>query len=406
MFCLVFLFFLAAKLGKSRHTGALRGALFVFLHLFQSYNSPNAMTLDSLTILNYKNLRNADITLSPNVNCFIGQNGEGKTNLLDAVYYLSFCRSAAYTLDSMNITHGERAFMLRGRYVADDGETEEIVASFQTGGKKVVRRDGKAATRLSEHIGRIPLVMTSPADESLVLGSGEERRRFLDQVISQTDRGYLEALVRYNKAVQQRNVLLRQDAEPDAALLNLWEEQMAAEGTIIYEARTRFVEAFVPIFQSYYDRIADGRERVQLLYTSHGQRGPLLDVIQRDRHKDRAVGYSLHGTHRDDLQMMLGDFELRREGSQGQRKSFVTALKLAQWDFLRASCHGRMPLLLLDDILDKLDAHRVEQIVSLVADEHFGQIFITDTNREHLDKILSALRRDYRLFHVSGGAIC
>lgn len=227
----------------------------------------------------------------------------------------------------------------------------------------------------------------------------------MDVVISQYDNTYIEALNSYNKALQQRNALLKMDDEPDASLLDIWEMEMARHGEAIFHARENFVERMIPVFQEIYSHISDGREQVSLRYVSHAQRGPLLDVIQRDRFKDRAVGYSLHGVHRDDLEMLLGDYQMRREGSQGQNKTYVIALKLAQFDFLRRTSSLTTPLLLLDDIFDKLDAHRVEQIVKLVSGDGFGQIFITDTNRDHLDRILQSVGYDYKLFDVEGGEI-
>ena len=227
----------------------------------------------------------------------------------------------------------------------------------------------------------------------------------MDVVISQYDNGYIEALNSYNKALQQRNALLKMDDEPDSALLDIWEQEMARHGERIFQARQEFVERLIPVFQNIYRHVSDGHEEVSLRYVSHAQRGALLDVIQRDRFKDRAVGYSLHGVHRDDLEMMLGGYQMKREGSQGQNKTFVLALKLAQFDFLRRTASQTTPLLLLDDIFDKLDAHRVEQIVKLVSGDGFGQIFITDTNRDHLDQILRSVSYDYKLFDVERGEI-
>ena len=227
----------------------------------------------------------------------------------------------------------------------------------------------------------------------------------MDVVISQYDNGYIEALNSYNKALQQRNALLKMDDEPDSALLDIWEQEMARHGERIFQARQEFVERLIPVFQNIYRHVSDGHEEVSLRYVSHAQRGALLDVIQRDRFKDRAVGYSLHGVHRDDLEMMLGGYQMKREGSQGQNKTFVLALKLAQFDFLRQTGSHTAPLLLLDDIFDKLDAGRVQQIIKLVSGDHFGQIFITDTNREHLDHILASTNSSYRLFQVKQGVI-
>ena len=245
--------------------------------------------------------------------------------------------------------------------------------------------------------------MVSPADAALVDGGSEERRRFMDMVIVQYDRDYLEALSRYNKALQQRNALLKQEEEPDEELMALWEEAMAREGTTIYEKRRAYVEEFIPVFRDFYGHISGGKEEAGLRYVSHGQRGDLLEVIRRDRPKDRIMGYSLHGIHKDDLEMTLGGYPLRREGSQGQNKTYLIALKLAQFDFLRRTGSRTAPLLLLDDIFDKLDAGRVEQIVRLVSGERFGQIFVTDTNRDHLDRILEKTEGEYKLFYVEQG---
>lgn len=355
--------------------------------------------LEKLSILNYKNIAEATLELSPKMNCLIGQNGVGKTNVLDAVYYLSFCRSSNNPIDSQVIRHGQDFFMLEGVY---EGEIEEEVIScaMKRGMKKHFRRNKKEYKRLSEHIGLITIVMVSPNDTLLIDGSSEERRRFMDVVISQQDRSYIEELNRYNKALQQRNTLLKQEQSPDPDVMAILEEQMAHSGEAIYRRRAKLVEQMVPLFQQYYERISGGHEQVSLNYVSHCQRGPLLEVIQRDRWKDQAIGYSLHGIHRDDLEMQIDGHPMRREGSQGQLKTYVTSLKLAQFKVL-----GGKPILLLDDIFDKLDAERVEQIVKLVADDEFGQIFITDTNREHLDQILSASSHDYRIFHVKDGAI-
>ena len=373
-----------------------------------------SMILNRLSVINYKNIQEATLTLSPKMNCFIGHNGAGKTNLLDAVYYLSFCRSAYSSMDSQVIRHDQDFFVVEGEYTDDHGVRSEdqdelrklsIYCGMKRGTKKHFKCNKKEYKRLSQHIGLIPLIFVSPADTYLVDGGGEERRRLMDMVISQYDNLYLDALNRYNKALQQRNTMLKMEEEPDLELMSIWEEQMAAEGEIIYQKRSAFVQELIPVFQLIYQQISDDKESVSLRYVSHGQRGPLLEVIQRDRMKDRAVGYSLHGVHRDDLEMLLGDYPMRREGSQGQLKTFVIAMKLAQFSFLKRTCSKTTPLLLLDDIFDKLDAHRVERIVNLVASEEYGQIFITDTNRDHLDKILQANSFDYQLFYVEDGEV-
>ena len=367
------------------------------------------MILEKLSLINYKNIREAMLVLSPKINCMIGRNGVGKTNILDAVYFLSFCHSASNPVDSMLIRHGEEFMLIEGTYKADSASSSDdttiISCGLKKGTKKHFRRNKKEYRRLSEHIGMIPLVMISPSDAMLIEGVSEERRRLMDMVISQYDRAYMESVNRYNKALQQRNSMLKQEEEPDPEIMSLWEEQMAMEGERIYERRRVFVNELTPIFQRYYECISGNREQVAIEYVSHCQRGPLLDVIQRDRQKDRIMGFSLHGTHRDDLVFSLGGHPIKREGSQGQHKTFAIALKLAQFDFLKRTNGGNTPLLLLDDIFDKLDSSRVEQIVKLVAGEEFGQIFITDTNREHLDQILEATSHDYKIFQVEGGEI-
>ena len=334
------------------------------------------------------------------MNCFIGHNGAGKTNVLDAIYYLSFCHSASNPIDNQVIRHNQEFMMLEGWY-SDD---LTITCGMKRGQKKHFKRNKKEYKRLSEHIGLIPIVMISPADTYLIDGGSEERRRLMDVVIAQMDRTYMDVLNRYNKALQQRNTLLKQDNEPDIDILSIWEEQMAGAGEAIFRQRSQLALQLTPLFQQYYERISGGHEQVSLHYVSHCQRGPLLEIIQRDRMKDRAVGYSLHGTHRDDLEIMIDGHQMKREGSQGQQKTFVIALKLAQFEMLRQAM-SNVPILLLDDIFDKLDSQRVEQIVNLVSGEDFGQIFITDTNREHLDQILAASAHEYKIFNVEDGEI-
>ena len=360
------------------------------------------MILEKLTILNYKNIGEVTLDFSPKVNCFIGHNGVGKTNVLDAIHYLSFCRSSISNTDSQVIRHGEEFFMLEGRYATDDADPEIVYCGMKRGTKKHFKRNGKEYRRLSEHIGLIPIVMVAPADNMIIDGLSEERRRLMDMVISQFDHAYIDHLARYTKALQQRNSLLRQEEEPDASLLDVLEEQMGYEGECVFAAREAFVNELIPVFQSYYEAISGGREEVGISYESHCRRGPLSEVIRRDRFKDRAVGYSLHGVHRDDLVFTLGAHQMKREGSQGQNKTFAVALKLAQFDFLKRTASRTTPLLLLDDIFDKLDSDRVERIVEIVSSSSFGQIFVTDTNRDHLDKILARSGGDYKIFEVKG----
>lgn len=377
----------------------------VFLLSLQSKSYKEPMILENISIINYKNIKGVNLDLSPKINCLIGHNGVGKTNFLDAIYYLSFCRSANNPIDSQIIMHDENFFMLEGNYRTEQGDIENIYCGMKRGTKKHFKRNKKEYKRLSQHIGLVPLIYVSPSDSSLIEGGSEERRRLMDVVISQYDHSYIELLSNYNKALQQRNALLKMEEEPDSSLLDIWEQEMARNGELLFQKRLAFVDELVPVFQQIYQQISGQREIVSLRYISHCQRGPLLDVIQRDRFKDRAVGYSLHGVHRDDLEMLIGDFQIKREGSQGQNKTFVLALKLAQFDFLRRTSSTTTPLLLLDDIFDKLDAQRVESIVQLVSGDNFGQIFITDTNRDHLDKILSKSDGEYKIFTVEGGDI-
>lgn len=377
----------------------------VFLLSLQSKSYKEPMILENISIINYKNIKGVNLDLSPKINCLIGHNGVGKTNFLDAIYYLSFCRSANNPIDSQIIMHDENFFMLEGNYRTEQGDIENIYCGMKRGTKKHFKRNKKEYKRLSQHIGLVPLIYVSPSDSSLIEGGSEERRRLMDVVISQYDHSYIELLSNYNKALQQRNALLKMEEEPDSSLLDIWEQEMARNGELLFQKRLAFVDELVPVFQQIYQQISGQREIVSLRYISHCQRGPLLDVIQRDRFKDRAVGYSLHGVHRDDLEMLIGDFQMKREGSQGQNKTFVLALKLAQFDFLRRTSSTTTPLLLLDDIFDKLDAQRVESIVQLVSGDNFGQIFITDTNRDHLDKILSKSDGEYKRFTVEGGDI-
>ncbi|MBQ2969450.1 MAG: DNA replication and repair protein RecF [Bacteroidaceae bacterium] len=362
------------------------------------------MILKRLSLLNYKNIEQADLDFSPKVNCFIGLNGMGKTNLLDAIYYLSFCKSASNPIDSQVMRHDSDFFVAQGLYETEQGAEEEIYCGMKRRQKKTFKRNKKAYQRFSEHVGFIPLVMVSPSDGELIIGGSEERRRFMDVAISQHDKEYLTELINYDKALQQRNALLKQEEEPDAELLSLWEEMMARSGEVIYRKRQAFIAGLTPIFQAFYAQISGEREEVSLTYLSHGDRGNLLDVIRDGRAKDRIMGYSLHGIHKDDLAMQLGGYPIKREGSQGQNKTYLIALKLAQFDFLRRSGQT-VPILLLDDIFDRLDASRVEQIIRLVSGDTFGQIFITDVNRGHLDRILASAAGNYKLYDVSEGVV-
>lgn len=377
---------------------------FRFCIIFVTEFIVTIMILKRISILNYKNLEQVELSFSPKLNCFFGQNGMGKTNLLDAVYFLSFCKSAGNPIDSQNICHDADFFVIQGFYEAADGTPEEIYCGMKRRQKKQFKRNKKEYTRLSDHIGFLPLVMVSPADSELIAGGSDERRRFMDVVISQYDKEYLDALIRYNKALVQRNTLLKSEQPVEEELFLVWEEMMAQAGEVVFRKREAFIREFIPIFQSFYSFISQDREKVGLSYDSHARDASLLEVLKESRARDQIMGYSLRGVHKDELNMLLGDFPIKREGSQGQNKTYLVALKLAQFDFLKRT-GTTVPLLLLDDIFDKLDASRVEQIIKLVAGDSFGQIFITDTNREHLDRILHKVGSDYKMFRVEQGTV-
>ena len=358
------------------------------------------MILQQLSIINFKNIAQADLSFSDNINCFLGNNGMGKSNLLDAIYYLSFCKSFTHVVDSQNIRHGEEFFMLQGVY--ERNEMPEVLScGIRRRQKKSFKRNKKEYRRLSDHIGFAPLVMVSPDDITLIQGGSEERRRFIDMVISQWDKPYLDTLIRYNKALEQRNTLLRQEVS-DPMLYEIWEEQMAHAATIIYDTRNRFLNEFIPVFNRFYNLISNGNEQVGLSYRSHMSDGNLLQQLADTRNRDLILGYTTKGIHRDDMEMTLDEYPMKRIGSQGQCKTYLIALKLAQYDFL-AHNGNTTPILLLDDLFDKLDSERVERIMQLVSSDIFGQIFITDTNREYLDRIVRRTTAQHSLYSVSNG---
>ncbi len=360
------------------------------------------MILDSISIVNYKNIAEARLEFSPNVNCLIGDNGMGKTNILDAVYYLSFCKSYMNQSDSSVIRHGETYMMLQGKYTRREVE-EDITLSLQRGKRKVVRRSGKEYQRLSQHIGLLPLVMVSPMDWDLIRGAGEERRRFMDQIISQGDKEYLDALIRYSKAVEQRNYMIKQGFS-DPLLYETVEAVMCETACRVHASRKAWVEQFTPTFMRYYEAVAGEGEDVELQYESHLNTMTMQEALSATRERDMLLGYTTRGVHRDDLELLLSGHSMRRTGSQGQCKTYTIALRMAQYDSLRESS-PTTPILLLDDIFDKLDAHRVERIVDVVSSDRFGQIFITDTNRTHLDEIMQRIHGDHSMFTVSDGSV-
>ncbi len=367
------------------------------------------MFLRELNILNYKNIREAQLGFAEKLNCFVGLNGQGKTNILDAIYLLSFAKSAYNATDSMNITHGEDMAMVQGAYSMHNAqctmhnEEEEILIScgIKRGQKKQFRLGKKDYKRLIDHIGLIPLVMVSPQDGALIEDGSEERRRFLDVVISQCSKTYLEQLSRYNALLKQRNALLKQYAEQEQVpwdLFEVLEMQMTPLAEYIYKERTVFVEQFIPLFQEMYSEISGGKETVGLQYISQLSDRNLPEAYARTRQRDLILGWTSQGIHKDEIEMLLGEYPLKRVGSQGQQKTYLLAMKLAQALYL-----GK-PILLLDDIFDKLDSERVERIVRLVNSDRFGQIFITDTDRQHLTDILRP-NPEARVFHVEDGVV-
>ena len=363
------------------------------------------MILEELSIINYKNLMQAELQFSPKINCFIGNNGMGKTNLLDAIYYLSFCKSYTNPIDSQIIHHNADVCMLQGRFLSEENRQEEIYSAIRRRQKKQFKRNKKDYERLSDHIGLIPLVMISPADNELITGGSDTRRKFLDMAISQFDKEYLRALVRYTKALQQRNVLLKnEEGNCDITLLELWEDQMIEEGYLIYRKRKAFIEEFTPIFNDFYTRISQSGEPVSFDYISQLNEADFREILDRNRQRDMAFGHTTAGIHRDELEMLLDGYPIKKVGSQGQNKTYFVSLKLAQYHFLQQTGHTT-PILLLDDIFDRLDAHRVEEIVKLVSGSGFGQIFLSDTNRESLDRILVRTHNDAHIYSVVDGEI-
>jgi len=362
------------------------------------------MHLRHLTLTNFKNIAEVDLDFSPKINCFLGNNGMGKSNLLDAVHYLSFCRSFSGMTDAQLIRRGEDFTMARAMYLRRD-TPEELTLGITRGKRKSLKRGGKEYTRLSEHIGTFPLVMVAPRDIELIQGPGEERRRWTDMVISQSDRKYLDALIRYNSGLEQRNRLLKAGIV-DHNLYDAIECAMEAPARYIDSVRGQWIKNLSGIFLHYYRAIAgDDTEQVSIRYIGSLQKSPdssLASILDSARRHDEAVRFTTVGPHRDDIEMLIDTMPVRRAASQGQCKTFTVALRLAQYEFLHTATSIR-PILLLDDIFDKLDSLRVERIMAIVTSPEFGQIFVTDTNRDHLDSIMSRTGGDYRMWTVSHG---
>jgi len=337
----------------------------------------------------------------------VGLNGAGKTNILDSIYYLSFCKSFFGAADKQNIRHEQDFFAIHGTY-CHEGKDDELVSCVQkSDAKKSFRFNKKEYDRLSEHIGKFPLVMISPYDRDLINEGSDLRRKFIDGVISQFDPLYLSALLKYNRALMQRNTQLKQFAETrtfDRDLLRLWEDQLAVNATDIHDKRRRFLEEFLPIFQHYYEIVSGGTERVNVVYQSRLDEKPLNELLEDNLQQDRYSAYTNVGIHKDDLIFTLDDHPLKKFGSQGQQKSFVVSIRLAQFEFNYQKI-GYKPILLLDDIFDKLDDQRVMKLVRLVGDDHFGQVFITDTQRHRIEQLFENTEIDHKIFEVEKGQI-
>lgn len=361
------------------------------------------MVLKELVLTNFKNIAHASLEFSPKVNCLVGNNGMGKSNLLDAIHYLSLCRSFTGVGDRLLVRRGEDFAMARALYDRK-GVDEEITLGIAPGRRKSLKRGGKEYRRLAEHIGLFPLVMVSPADADLVRGTGEERRRWMDMVISQAEPLYLDALVRYNGALEQRNRMLR-DHVVDHTLYEIVELTLCAAAAHIAGRRACWLSRLTDIFRRHYTAVAGESEEVTLAFDSPLAEGaPLQPLLDSARRHDEIVGHTSVGPHRDDIAMTLGGMPVRRTASQGQCKTFTVALRLAQHEFLHQAT-GLRPMLLLDDVFDKLDARRVERIMEMVATgEEFGQIFLTDTNRTHLDEIIARTAGDHRMWTVADGS--
>lgn len=355
------------------------------------------MQLNHLYINNFKSYTEAEIEFCPRINCLIGNNGSGKTNLLDAIYCLSFSKSYFGLSDRDNIRHGQDFFALNGQYLID-GNVAQVSLIQKKGQRKNLKYNQKECPRFSEHIGRIPLIMVSPQDQELIYGSSELRRKFLDSVISQFNRPYLEHLLAYNKAVEQRNHLLKQDSI-DLSLLEIFDFQLQQHGQPIFEERSRFVREFIPVFRHYYTRIAGSDEKAGLEYRSQLQEKDFAQLLRDAAPKDRILQFSTAGIHKDDLNLLLEDRPIRRCGSQGQQKSFLLALRLSQLQYT-AQVKRNYPILLLDDVFDKLDLERVNRLMQLVGEDHFGQVFLSDTHQSRVVDLFEKSPVDHRIFRI------
>ena len=365
------------------------------------------MFLQSLQLVNFKNIASAKLEFSSKINCFTGDNGAGKTNILDAIYYLSFCKSYFNNVDVQNIKHDEDFFRLAGVYQRGSDKQDAVSCVQQLNHRKQFKLNNTEYDRLADHIGEFPLVIITPADSDLIYDGSDARRKYADGVISQFDKLYLDDLINYNKVVEQRNMLLKQFHEShrfNKSSLEIWNEKMKELGNRIYLKRIEFVEKFAPIFQAYYEYITGGKENVSLVYDSQLNTMDFDKLLEEALPKDKNFLYSTAGIHKDDFLFKLGEYPIKKYGSQGQQKSYLISLKLAQFDYTK-KIKGYKPILLFDDILDKLDYNRMEKLMKLVADENFGQIFITDTHHLRLADIFKKINIETNFFDVAGGTI-
>jgi len=364
------------------------------------------MFLKQLSLINFKNYASFEAKFSEKINCFVGNNGMGKTNLLDAIYYLSFCKSFFNSIDSQNIKHNEGFFMLQGVFNKFNEEAE-VHCGIKRNQKKIFKKNKKEYERLSDHIGQFPLVMISPGDAELINGSSEVRRKFLDSIISQYDKVYLDKLISYNHVLKQRNALLKQFHENrtfDSETLEIWDEQLIIHGRIIIEIRKDFLKQFIPLFNRYYQFISNSKEEVTLNYENSLGERDFKTAILTSLSRDRAIHYTTVGPHKDDLEFSINGFSLKKFASQGQQKSYLLALKLAQLEFIKDRKNTK-PLLLLDDVYDKLDEERFTKLIEMVSSRDFGQVFITDTHADRMQKLFNEKNIDHKVFLVEDGTV-
>lgn len=360
------------------------------------------MRLSKIAIVDFKNIVDEEVVLSEGINCFVGDNGAGKTNILDAVHYLSLARSMHTTTDTQGVRHEADGFIIDGTFLCDEGRQERVVCSYAKRGGKMLKRNGKEYDKLSDHVGHFPIVVVAPADTALISDAAEERRRYINRLISQVDRAYLAALVRYNAALQERNKLLK--TSPTEDMLLIYDAMLAAAADIIHYKRTEVIGRMVPLVAHYYALLSEEREEVDIEYRSELHNAALAEILLACRQKDFVNEHTTAGIHRDDILFTISGHPLRRYGSQGQQKSFLIALKLAEYALL-AEHTGERPILLLDDLFDKLDMRRVAQLLKLVGGDDFGQILITDCNKHRLEHTLSEAGAEYRLFNIAEGSL-